>query len=184
MSESLWQSDVVEEAQPEEPAANRAAEPAAESSAVTLSADDFSALEERISARGGAGEAGAAGSRRGRGARRRGGGQTARAGAADRRTAKGGERAARRARQCAAARGAAALATGRAGTVRSAMAQEQSAQSDRLCHRRDLRPALSPLRARYRAHSRPGGDGGREDARRGRAVAALWIRCAWPCWPH
>ncbi len=48
MSESLWQSDVVEEAQPEEPAANRAAEPAAESNAVTLSADDFSALEERI----------------------------------------------------------------------------------------------------------------------------------------
>ncbi len=48
MSESLWQSDVVEEAQPEELAENRTAEPGAESNAVTLSADDFSALEERI----------------------------------------------------------------------------------------------------------------------------------------
>ncbi len=48
MSESLWQSDVVEEVQPEEPAADQAGEPAAEASALTLSADEFSALEERI----------------------------------------------------------------------------------------------------------------------------------------
>ena len=48
MSESLWSSDVEQEAQPEEPVADQAAEPAAESSAMTLSADDFSALEERI----------------------------------------------------------------------------------------------------------------------------------------
>lgn len=48
MSESLWQSDVVEEAQPETPAADQVAAPEAESSALTVSADDFSALEERI----------------------------------------------------------------------------------------------------------------------------------------
>ena len=48
MSESLWQSDVAEEAQREEPVTERVAEPAAESSALTLSSDDFSALEERI----------------------------------------------------------------------------------------------------------------------------------------
>ena len=44
MSESLWQSEAVGEAQAEEPAG----EPAAESSALTLSVDEFSALEERI----------------------------------------------------------------------------------------------------------------------------------------
>ena len=44
MSESLWQSDAVGETQTEA----RAGEPAAESSALTLSADEFSALEERI----------------------------------------------------------------------------------------------------------------------------------------
>jgi chromosome segregation ATPase len=44
MSESLWQSDAVEETQTEE----AAGEPAAESSALTLSADEFTALEERI----------------------------------------------------------------------------------------------------------------------------------------
>jgi FtsZ-binding cell division protein ZapB len=44
MSESLWKSDAVEEAQPEEPGAG----PDAESGALTMSADDFSALEERI----------------------------------------------------------------------------------------------------------------------------------------
>jgi hypothetical protein len=55
MSESLWKSDVVEEAQPEEqtePVAEQVAEVtaefAADSGAVTLSVDEFSALEERI----------------------------------------------------------------------------------------------------------------------------------------
>ena len=44
MSESLWQSDVVEEAEQKEPAA----EPVAEAGALTLSADEFTALEERV----------------------------------------------------------------------------------------------------------------------------------------
>jgi hypothetical protein len=44
MSESLWKSDEVEEAQPERPVA----EPKAESGSLALSGDDFSALEERI----------------------------------------------------------------------------------------------------------------------------------------
>jgi hypothetical protein len=44
MSESLWKSDEVEETQQERPAA----EPVAESGALALSGDDFSALEERI----------------------------------------------------------------------------------------------------------------------------------------
>lgn len=67
MSQSFWESEVVEEVQPaqagepqqmaEEPAAGQsgqteqaeqAAEPAAESGALALSVDDFSALEERI----------------------------------------------------------------------------------------------------------------------------------------
>jgi hypothetical protein len=52
MSESLWKSEVVEEAQPEERAEERSAEPVEEpreeSSALTLSVDEFSALEERI----------------------------------------------------------------------------------------------------------------------------------------
>jgi chromosome segregation ATPase len=55
MSESLWKSDVMEEALPEEQAepiaeqvAEVTAELAAEASAVTLSVDEFSALEERI----------------------------------------------------------------------------------------------------------------------------------------
>jgi dynactin complex subunit len=56
MSESLWKSEVVEEAQPEERVEERVdersaepvAEPHAESSALTLSVDEFSALEERI----------------------------------------------------------------------------------------------------------------------------------------
>jgi chromosome segregation ATPase len=52
MSESLWKSEVVEEGQPEERAAEHVteepAEPREESSAVTLSVDEFSALEERI----------------------------------------------------------------------------------------------------------------------------------------
>ena len=55
MSESLWKSEVVEEAQPEEQAepvtkqaSEEATELAAEASAVTLSVDEFSALEERI----------------------------------------------------------------------------------------------------------------------------------------
>jgi chromosome segregation ATPase len=56
MSESLWKSEVAEEAQPEERAEERSAEyaaeapaePRAESSALTLSVDEFSALEERV----------------------------------------------------------------------------------------------------------------------------------------
>ena len=56
MSEPMWKSEVMEEAQPEErtaepvaeDAAEAAAEPRAESSALTLSVDEFSALEERI----------------------------------------------------------------------------------------------------------------------------------------
>jgi dynactin complex subunit len=56
MSESLWKSEAVEEAQPEERveersaeyAAEAPAEPRAESGALTLSVDEFSALEERV----------------------------------------------------------------------------------------------------------------------------------------
>ncbi|MGA2349300.1 MAG: hypothetical protein ABSF70_02620 [Terracidiphilus sp.] len=44
MSESLWESEAAEEAQREKPVA----EPVAESSDMTLSVDEFSALEERI----------------------------------------------------------------------------------------------------------------------------------------
>jgi hypothetical protein len=52
MVESFWKSEVVEEAEPERPAAEPVKEPAkepeAESSAAALSMEDFSALEERI----------------------------------------------------------------------------------------------------------------------------------------
>jgi chromosome segregation ATPase len=48
MSESLWQSDVVEEAEQKEPVAERTEESAADAGALTLSADEFSALEERV----------------------------------------------------------------------------------------------------------------------------------------
>ncbi len=48
MSESLWESDVAEESQAEAPGADSATHTTDESSALTLSADDFSALEERI----------------------------------------------------------------------------------------------------------------------------------------
>jgi chromosome segregation ATPase len=48
MSESLWQSDVVEEAEPETQVAERAEEQAPEAGALTLSADEFTALEERV----------------------------------------------------------------------------------------------------------------------------------------
>ena len=48
MSESLWSSDAVEATLTEEQAAQKAGEQAAEASALTLSADEFSALEERI----------------------------------------------------------------------------------------------------------------------------------------
>ena len=56
MSESLWKSEAVEETQQEEMAAERpaeyaaeaSAEPRAESSILTLSVDEFSALEERV----------------------------------------------------------------------------------------------------------------------------------------
>ena len=48
MSESLWNSGVVEEAEREEAAAEPTAEPSAKASEVALSVDEFSALEERI----------------------------------------------------------------------------------------------------------------------------------------
>jgi hypothetical protein len=52
MSESLWKSEVVEEAEQEraaeKPVEKPAEEPAAESGALALSADEFSALEERV----------------------------------------------------------------------------------------------------------------------------------------
>jgi|ERR1035437_4574278 hypothetical protein len=48
MSQSFWESEVGEGAQPEQPAAEPVAEPVAESGALALSGDDFSALEERI----------------------------------------------------------------------------------------------------------------------------------------
>jgi chromosome segregation ATPase len=52
MSESMWKSEVAEEAQPEvrtdEQPNEHIAAVAAESSALTLSVDEFSALEERI----------------------------------------------------------------------------------------------------------------------------------------
>jgi hypothetical protein len=52
MSESLWKSEVVEETEPEraaeKPVEQPAEEPAAESGALALSADEFSALEERV----------------------------------------------------------------------------------------------------------------------------------------
>jgi hypothetical protein len=56
MSESLWKSEAVEEGQQEEQAVERPAEyvaeapaePRAESSVLTLSVDEFSALEERV----------------------------------------------------------------------------------------------------------------------------------------
>jgi FtsZ-binding cell division protein ZapB len=48
MTDSLWKSEDVEEAQPERPAAEPIAEAKAESGSLALSGDDFSALEERI----------------------------------------------------------------------------------------------------------------------------------------
>jgi len=52
MADSFWKSDLLEEAQPEQPVAEPVAEPSSESSedssAVALSVDEFSALEERI----------------------------------------------------------------------------------------------------------------------------------------
>ncbi len=48
MSEFFWKSEVAEDAQPEERAAEPVVEAAAETSAVRLSVDEFSALEERI----------------------------------------------------------------------------------------------------------------------------------------
>jgi chromosome segregation ATPase len=56
MSESLWKSEAVEEAQQDVQAAERPAEdiaeapsePRAESNVLTLSVDEFSALEERV----------------------------------------------------------------------------------------------------------------------------------------
>jgi hypothetical protein len=52
MSESLWNSEVMEEAErnesAEETVAEPAAEPAVETSSVSMSVDEFSALEERI----------------------------------------------------------------------------------------------------------------------------------------
>jgi hypothetical protein len=56
MSESLWKSDVMEETLPEEQVAEPVAEaiaepvavPIADANAVTLSVDEFAALEERV----------------------------------------------------------------------------------------------------------------------------------------
>ena len=50
MTQSFWESEVEEQAQPPaaEPVAERAPEPIAEPPALALSVDDFSALEERI----------------------------------------------------------------------------------------------------------------------------------------
>jgi len=52
MSESLWKSEVMEEEQPEQVAEmsveQTAEEPAAEAGSLALSADEFSALEERV----------------------------------------------------------------------------------------------------------------------------------------
>jgi hypothetical protein len=48
MTESLWKSEAVEEAEPEQPKEDRATEPAAETRSLTVSMDDFTAIEERI----------------------------------------------------------------------------------------------------------------------------------------
>ncbi|MGB8260147.1 MAG: hypothetical protein WCE75_07340, partial [Terracidiphilus sp.] len=48
MTQSFWDSEVVEEAQPQVDAPQPAPAPAEEPAAVALSADEFSALEERI----------------------------------------------------------------------------------------------------------------------------------------
>jgi chromosome segregation ATPase len=48
MSESLWNSGAVEEAQQEQPAQEHTSDAAADSADVTSSMDEFSALEERI----------------------------------------------------------------------------------------------------------------------------------------
>jgi hypothetical protein len=48
MTESLWKSETVEEAGPEEPKEGQATEPAAETRSLTVSMDDFTAIEERI----------------------------------------------------------------------------------------------------------------------------------------
>jgi chromosome segregation ATPase len=48
MTDSLWESEVVEEKQPEQPEAKSAEQPAEESSSLALSVDEFSALEERV----------------------------------------------------------------------------------------------------------------------------------------
>jgi FtsZ-binding cell division protein ZapB len=52
MTESFWESEVVEEKQPEQPTAQpaeqSAGESAGESSSLALSVDEFSALEERV----------------------------------------------------------------------------------------------------------------------------------------
>jgi hypothetical protein len=50
MPQSFWESDTVEEAQPEQPVEpeHQPQEPVAEAGSLALSVDDFSALEERI----------------------------------------------------------------------------------------------------------------------------------------
>jgi hypothetical protein len=48
MTESLWESEVAEEKQPEQLAEKPAEEPAEEASSLALSVDEFSALEERV----------------------------------------------------------------------------------------------------------------------------------------
>jgi len=48
MTESLWESEVVEEKQPDQPAEKPAEEQAGETNSLALSVDEFSALEERV----------------------------------------------------------------------------------------------------------------------------------------
>jgi hypothetical protein len=48
MAEFFWKSEAVDEVQAEEPAPERVAEATGEESALRLSVDEFSALEERI----------------------------------------------------------------------------------------------------------------------------------------
>lgn len=48
MAETFWESEVAEQRQPEQPHQSAASETQAEPAALTVSMDDFSALEERI----------------------------------------------------------------------------------------------------------------------------------------
>lgn len=48
MTESFWESEVVEEKQPEQPAEEPTEEQVGETNSLALSVDEFSALEERV----------------------------------------------------------------------------------------------------------------------------------------